>query len=156
MPNPAEPPGVRVQIVKTFPPNIDAIRAKFPLVSDRRGLLFTYGTSLHNPDGVDVPNHLIEHESVHVRQQREVGGPEKWWELYLTDQTFRLRQEMEGCIVEYLTFCAGPPPRNRRARFAHLDTIAERLSSGIYGYMIRRQAAKSAILHGVETTEVSI
>jgi hypothetical protein len=156
MSDPAEPPGEQFQIVKSFPPNIAAIRAKFPFVAGRRGLLFTYGLSIHNPDGVEIENHLIRHEIVHVLQQREVGGPEKWWELYLSDQDFRLRQEMTAHVAEYQSFCAGPPPRNRRARYAHLDTIAERLSSGIYGYMIRRQAAKAAILRGVSEFERSI
>ena len=149
-----KPPGVQVQIVKTYPPNIAAIRAKFPAAADRRGLLFAYGDVLHNPDGVEVPIHLIRHEAVHIEEQRLVGGPEAWWNLYLIDPEFRLRQELMASVVEYQTFCAGPPPRNRRARYAHLDTIAERLSSGIYGYMIRRQAAKNAILHGVAMAEL--
>ena len=149
-----KPPSEQIQIVKTYPPNIAAIRAKFPAVANRRGLLFAYGDVLHNPDGVEIANHLIRHELVHVLQQRDVGGPEKWWDLYLADQDFRLRNELTAHIAEYQSFCSGPPPRNRRARYAHLDTIAERLSSRIYGYMIRRQAAKNAILHGVAMAEL--
>ena len=54
MDRPAEPPSEQFQIVKSFPPNIAAIRDKFPFVSGRRGLLFTYGSSIHNPDGVEI------------------------------------------------------------------------------------------------------
>lgn len=84
-----------------------------------------------------------------MRQQAAVGGPEKWWELYLADRDFRLKQEIEACVAERLTFCFGQICHNRRERFAHLETIVERLSSGVYGYMIRRQKAKATIQRAV-------
>lgn len=136
-------PGFFSQSVFEQPPNIAAIRSAFPMIKDRKGLLFAYSDRIYNPDRVKISPWLIAHEMRHCKQQWDVGGPEIWWGLYLKDPVFRLRQEVEACKVEYQTFLEVQPPPNRLARARHMDTIVERLSSGVYGYMCRRKEAKA-------------
>lgn len=41
-------------IIKSQPPNIDAIRKAFPAMAGHRGLLFAFLPNIYNPDGVQI------------------------------------------------------------------------------------------------------
>ena len=144
-------PGALVsgRIVKQQPPNIAAIHAAFPMTVGRKGLLFAYGDAIYAPDGEPIAPQLVVHEATHMRQQAACGGPEKWWEIYLADPKFRLVMELEAGVAELEAYAENAPRPNRKMRAHYLDALAERLSSGVYGYMIRKPAARAALARGL-------
>ena len=128
-----------VTILAELPPNIDQIRKAFRL-SGRE--IFAWDGVIYAPASRGLPPHLIEHEKIHFRQQREVGGPQAWWNRYVEDPRWRLEQEMEATIVEYRVYST---THGRKQRRAFLDVLAKRLSSPMYGGMITTKAAKARI-----------
>ena len=125
-----------------FPPNIDAVREKFPL---KGGEIFAWDGIIYNPSGAKLPPELIEHEKVHFAQQG--GNPEVWWSRYLTDDDqWRYEQELEAHIVEYKTYCRHNRDRNKRIRY--LQMIARRLSSPMYGKVATFGQAMKEIRNG--------
>lgn len=77
----------------------------------------------------DLPNHLIVHENTHFKQQKEVGL-NKWVDMYLTNDNFRLNQEIEA----YKNQLASISDRNRRTKIRLI--CARDLSSPLYGSII--------------------
>jgi hypothetical protein len=74
---------------------------------------------------------LINHEMVHSGQQAHYeGGPDAWWERYLTDAPFRLSQEIEAYHIQYVTY--GKQNRDRNAQAKYLYQLASHLSSPMY------------------------
>jgi hypothetical protein len=73
---------------------------------------------------------IIEHEKVHLSQQRS-AGKYKWIVKYAVSKKFRLDQEMEPIITELLNT---PPDRRRR--------LAEKYAESLSGPPYHR-AAKS-------------
>lgn len=127
-----------------YPPNIGQIRAAFKLTGAE---IFAWDGIIYSPSSPTVSPALVEHEKVHFRQQRDVGGPEIWWDRYIADPAFRLEQEMEAHIVEYRAYSEthGRPQRRR-----YLEVLARRLASPMYGGVITKKAAKARIKRGVE------
>jgi len=133
------------KIKKGFPPNIDRIREALPVPD---GAIFAYDHTIYYPWGNSLPPELIAHEEVHFEQQDKFredkrGGVEAWWEEYLTNVLFRYKMELEAHRVEHKVFCRFNRDRNVRAR--HLDTIAGRLSSAMYGGIVTKPEALKAI-----------
>jgi hypothetical protein len=130
-----------ITVIHERPPNFDAIVAALPFVKHRKGVLFTYDNAVYNPDHAFISPWLAEHEATHVEQQRAMGAP-AWWERYLADKAFRLEEEAAAMVAEYRAFCRSAPAPNRARRAEFLDALASRLSSLVYGYMIRKKDAK--------------
>lgn len=136
----------QMKIEIAYPPNIDAIDKVFPGVKrdcTRRGIFFAYGPVIYNPSGHVLPIELVAHECVHSIQQDRIGV-ESWWNQYLDYTPFRFEQELEAHRVEYRQYIADHPGRNFRRRYA--AAVAERLSGPLYGRMLKKDAAKQAIL----------
>jgi hypothetical protein len=126
-----------MNVINDWPPNIKAIRQVF----DLKGLnpVFTYGDTLYNPGGEPIPPHLMAHERVHEKQQG--ANPAGWWERYLVDSDYRLRQEVEAyraqwVVSEYL------PRKERRLLFR---AITHDLSGKMYGFLIPLEKAQFLI-----------
>lgn len=134
-----------MSIVVGDPPNIEAIKAVFPIVASRfqRGIYFCYGDTIYNPCGRPIEKQLIAHEAIHALQTRDAGGPEKWWEIYLTNQERRFEFEVEAHRVEYASIIADGYARPIRRRY--LAFCAERLAGPLYGNMVGKAAAKKLI-----------
>ena len=66
-----------------------------------KGVIFTYGDTIHCK--FQITPDLVEHEKVHIEQQKELG-PEKWWDRYLSYEDFRYHQEIEAYRAQY-KFC---------------------------------------------------
>jgi len=133
--------GANTTIVVGFPPNIARIKEVFTL---RGGEIFAWGGIIYSPSTPVVPVQLIAHEEVHFKQQR--GDPRLWWDHYLADPNFRLRQELEAHQMEYRVFCKSTLDRNRRARY--LNTVARRLSGPLYNNLITMAKAMKLIKTG--------
>lgn len=128
-------------IKQGFPPNIEAIIERFPVVRELPGVIFAWDGIIFNPSGGHLEPWLVEHEKVHFKQQNR--DPEGWWERYLKDTEFRLEQELEAHRVEYRVFCRHNKDRNQRARY--LSMIAGRLAAPMYGNVISRAEAARRI-----------
>jgi hypothetical protein len=115
-------------IKRERPPNFDRIVKVFPFAI-RPGVIFAYGFDLYNPSGIDIPDALLQHEAVHQLRQSD---PEMWWDLYLTDNTFRYREELLAHATEYRAQLNRLDDRNRRA--ALLLSTARRLVAPLYNY----------------------
>lgn len=105
------------------------------------GVIFTYGDIIYNPNGADIPDHLITHEKTHCDQQG--NDPDAWWGRYLTDQYFRVEQESEAYARQFAHICVKVKDRNHRYRI--LIDLASILSGPIYGNIIGQQNAMQMI-----------
>lgn len=127
-----------MKIVKDYPPNIEDIRKKFDLKD--KSIVFTYGDTLYNPTGSDIPENLMKHEETHEKQQgKDIKG---WWSRYLEDNQFRLEQELEAYRNQYKYV---EENGNRETKRDFLKHIARDLSSHIYGNIINFEQAKQLI-----------
>lgn len=85
-------------IEKGYPPNISFIQSVFPTTEET---VFAYGNVIYSPQGEDLRPDLIYHEHVHRKQQALHGGPELWWNQYLSEPEFRLAQEVEAYYEQW-------------------------------------------------------
>lgn len=136
-----------MKIVVALPPNYQMIAAHFP-ISGRKGIWFTFGDIIYNPDNITVPPPIVKHEEVHMAQQSD--KPDFWWTQYCVDKEFRLNEELAGHRAEYEWYARqsnanDPLPGYRSLAQYHLTKIAQRLSGPIYGGMISTSAARRAI-----------
>jgi hypothetical protein len=132
--------GKKMKIINGYPPNYDEICEVFD-IRGRKGIIFTWGTALYNPDNGNIPRHLMIHEEIHEAQQRTYGI-KAWWEKYLTDAEFRLKQELEAYRQQYLFICG---THTREYRRPLLTKLARDLSGAIYGNLITFEEAKKEI-----------
>lgn len=130
-----------LQVVTGYPPNFEAIATLFPLAR-RPGTIFTYGQCIYTGEGCTVSPALKAHESVHAQRQADIGV-EKWWERYLSEDAFRLEEELLAHRAEYRALKSWTRDRNQVAGALH--QIALRLSSGLYGQMLTYQQARRFI-----------
>jgi len=117
---------------ETFP-FYEECKAKFGVDIDK-GVVFTYGDTIHAR--CDIPPDLYEHEYVHSIQQEKMGK-DLWWKVYLEDENFRLKQELEAYRAQY-KYAKGD---NREYNFGFLDKIAKDLSGKTYGNIISYKEA---------------
>ena len=131
-----------MMIVVNRPPNFDVIKTAFPIIEGKKGIVYTYGKVIYNPDNGVIDHPLMLHEATHSLQQDEMG-PEAWWEQYLNDPEFRLNQELDAYRNQYRRLCELEKDRNRRA--SYLFRIASDLSSAQYGSIISLKEARRLI-----------
>lgn len=131
-----------MNIKNELPPNWDAITETFPAIKDATRTIITYFPNVYVPyTKVEVlPPDLAIHEGIHLKQQEEIGA-EAWWSMYLKDQGFRLKQELEAYGAQYAFF------RNyQNAIKKHvIFRIASDLSSDMYGNIISYAEAETLI-----------
>lgn len=129
-----------MQIIRgKYPPNYDKIAKTFD-IKDKPGIVFTYGDKLFVPSGNRIDVHLLEHEEVHAKQQKQMGI-EKWWERYLEDPGFRLQQEVDAYRIQYKSMAN----LSVRERVGYLDHIANDLSGPMYGSLMTKEEARFII-----------
>jgi len=126
-----------MKIKYEYPPNIEEIRAVFPL---HRGIIFTYGDVLYNPDKGEIDEALIKHEETHTKQQGD--NPDEWWKRYFIDKEFRAEQEIEAYRNQYKYAVEN---YNRQQRKFLLKVISKDLSSPMYGSIMTTEEAKQTI-----------
>ncbi len=126
-------------IVKGYPPNIKEIREVFNL--NGRNPVFTYGDRIYNPNGWEMPKHLIVHEKTHIKQQSNYSNSDEWWKKYLSDPQFRLDQEIEAYRNQFKFY-----KTIDKGWMRFLKRIAFDLSDKMYGNIISYQEAINIIL----------
>jgi hypothetical protein len=127
-----------MNIKNEYPPNIEEIKKTFTLT---KGIIFTYGDTIFNPDDMAIDIHLLTHERRHSVQQGD--NPKDWWERYLVDEPFRFYQELQAYQDQYQS--AKRSSNNRELVNAYAVRCAQDLGSGIYGNMITPMEALKAI-----------
>ena len=128
------------EIKNEFPPNYDAI---FKAFKPGKHVVFAYDDAIYNPHNLLLREAIIEHEKVHLRQQKKhPGGAVGWWEDYIRDKYFRLRQEAEAHRQEYLVMMDKAINRHERRSAARI--VAKKLASPLYGRLV---AEKNALLY---------
>lgn len=111
-------------------------------VDFNKGIVFTYGDTIHSKD--PIPKDLMVHELVHVRQHRDYpGGKDMWWERYLEDDQFRYDQEIEAYRKQYQWILNNV--KDREVIFKHLMHYAQCLSGEMYGKIITLKKAMDEI-----------
>lgn len=131
-----------MKIIQGYPPNINKIRGHFDL--SNKSVVFTYGDTLYNPSGAEIPRNLEIHEGTHAEQQGITEeGIKEWWNRYLADKDFRLEQEVEAYRNQYKYIVEHGADRNTKRDF--LRHIAQDLSGPIYGHIVSFEKAKELI-----------
>lgn len=129
-----------LEVIDGRPPNFAAIVAVFPRASDP-GVIFAYGGRIYAPGFARVSPVLQAHEQIHI--DRQGAEPDRWWDKYLADTTFRLEEELAAHRAEYQAYCWRHS--NSRKRRAALDMIAGKLAAPLYGGMVTVEDARRAI-----------
>lgn len=127
-------------IKKEFPPNYRDILDTFGDTLSEA--IFCYGEHIYNPHGRNVTPDLEAHEEAHMKQQGD--NPKLWWDRYLTDKDFRLKQEIEAYGTQY-AFVKNKGKMPNRLLSWGLDNMAVSLASETYGNIINFQEARSKI-----------
>ena len=120
-----------IKIVKGFPPNIEQIKKFFKIDHFQEGIAFAYGDTIYSIGKIEED--LIRHESVHIKQQKKIGGAEIWWKRYIEDPKFRLDQEVPAYRVQYHAWRMANEKKYHKMA---LEQLAKHLSGPIYGHMI--------------------
>lgn len=105
----------------------DKLKEKFG-VNWHDGIIIADGDTIHCK--YEIPPEKTIHELVHLKQQEKIGK-DLWWELYLSQDSFRLEQETEAYKKEYSFIRDNIKDRN--VRFEFLYEMARNLSSEQYG-----------------------
>ena len=112
---------------------------KFPLlkryanvfpITDRT--IFAYDKVIYS--NYDLPMNLVVHETVHFDQQ-EHFGLDKWVDMYLNDDEFRLEMEIEA-YRKQLEFI-----KDSKLKARVWIESAQNLSSELYGNLVSRAEA---------------
>ena len=127
-----------MKLIHDYPPNFDKINKVFH--TRGRAIFYAWGDRIYAPHSTTIPKSLEIHERVHGVQQD--GDPEKWWDLYIADPSFRLGQEIAAHRQEYAYLIQNA---NRHERRRALKAIAKRLSCNLYGNIISPSQARTII-----------
>ena len=131
-----------VRIIYDRPPMWDAVCSTFQI--NPRNVIFSYGDCIYNPDQIDLPDFLVEHEKVHFGQQGHTQeGAALWWGKFLRDPEFRVSQEVEAYGKQYKAMFSQISDRNQAARV--LWNLAASLSGPLYNKAISHQEAMRLI-----------
>lgn len=124
---------------KERPPIYDRIRKVFD-VEWNDGIIIADGFTIHCK--YDVPPQKVIHELVHSKRQEKIGK-ELWWDLYLSNPSFRLEEEVLAYRREYEFFCESIKDRNQR--FEYLYELSRILASKQYDLSITGSEAMRLI-----------
>jgi hypothetical protein len=139
-----------MKIISGYPPNFDKISEALP-GAHREGIVFACHPNVYKPHGnPELPPELSAHEAVHLKRQAEAGGPEQWWDDYISSAPFRFEEEALAHLAEAWSLVkqAGNCNRNKRREIA--ARIGGRLSSPLYNAGASKKAAIKLIAAGIK------
>lgn len=119
-----------VSISNEKPPVFDACVKQFDI--SWGNTIFAYDPHIHTANSIS--DDIVEHELIHIKQQRDFGGVEKWWKVYLENDEMRLKWEIEAYRVQYKFLKEIGMERNEL--FRHVHFWATQLSGESYGKII--------------------
>jgi len=119
------------QVLYELPPNYEDICQAIPAVRKNKAIIFVYAPNIYSPAGIELRPDLKAHEEVHVTRQGD--DPQAWWNKYLVDKDFRLREELVAYQVQYQYMVEH---YDRAKRRSILTSIAKDLSGLKHGATI--------------------
>lgn len=125
-------------IIEDFPPNYAILNKVFKLTDIN---VFAYAPNIYNPNNCYLDPVVILHEQVHIKQQKD--NPEKWWQRYIVEASFRACEEISAYQVQYKALQKITKDRNQLFKWLH--QLATDLSSPTYGEIITYDEAIKAI-----------
>ena len=133
---------LKIQIKVEIPPVAERCVKEFGITPTET--FFAYAGAIYNPGNNPIAFHVLAHEATHIHQQsRENMTPDKWWDMYFSDVSFRLGQETEAYAVQYQSYCKKIKDRNSQGRF--LWWCAGQLACDFYGKMVTTNEAINII-----------
>lgn len=134
----------KIKIVTTRPPIYDNACAAFKC--DLSKMVFTYGDTIYNLSGQELPDHLIYHEQVHMEQQNHNDADaEIWWGKFLRDSNFRIDQEARAYGKQFQFIC--DIVKNPIRRNLIISDLGRFLSGPMYGNALPLRKAVNFIRH---------
>lgn len=132
-------------ITSTEKPKLyDILHRKFG-VKWEDGIAISYKDTVYSKN--PVQDDIRVHEQKHLDQQNDPQNisPDVWWNRYLTEDDFRLKQEVEAyrAQVEYLKVNHHKTTRNERRYM--ISKFAVDLCSGMYGFIVDYKTALEMI-----------
>lgn len=127
----------KLKISKDRPPNYYQI---ISALGEDKDAVFCYGDTIYNPNGRDITPDVEVHELVHSKQQGD--NPESWYNFYINDPKFRLKQEVEAYGTQYLFI--KKYVKGKLLSFMK-DKLAMALSSETYGNLVTYREAEKLI-----------
>lgn len=138
------PGGIKVTIATEKPAIYDRLKERFKTIDWDKGLAIVFGNKIYTK--YKLPNHVLAHELVHVRQQYDfIGGPTAWWDEYLTNDKFRLEQEVEAYATQVRYIKEHTEESSRGWRRHMIGELAADLSGSMYGNLLSFKQAKDLI-----------
>lgn len=134
--------GDDVTILNTKPPVFEQCKEMFGIDWDYT--TFAYYPSIHTKDPNSLSDDIIQHEYIHLKRQKEIGT-EVWWEKYLTDNQFRLDEELLAYRRQY-NYLKERMDRNELHRLVMF--WSHTLGSKSYGFLIDPKIALKEIKNG--------
>lgn len=121
-------------------PNYQELKEKFGVGEET---IIAYGDSIY-VKGKAMTGDLLQHELTHCERQKfNSDSAKRWYELYMSDDKFRLQEEVIAYHNQF-EFCKRVfKDRNKRAKI--LWALAKELSSSRYGNIIEHQEAMNLI-----------
>jgi hypothetical protein len=126
-------------IIEDYPPHYKRWKAKFPNLEESKPL-FAWDNHIYNPFKVKVLPDLFVHERKHFEQQGD--NPEVWLDKYLTDDNFRLEQEVQAYGSQF-AYCKKMLPAKWYKIV--LEACAKSLSGSLYNGIISYHQAETLI-----------
>lgn len=120
-------------VVLVAPPIMERAVAKFG--EPCREAIFCWGYEIRNPADISIDDFLVVHERVHSIRQHEIGI-EEWWERYLTDDDFRIEEEVLAHRAEYEHRIGKHQAQHRRMRRFYMNQTIERVRNPMYRYRL--------------------
>ena len=119
------------------PPVFERCQEQFGISWDNT--VFAYNWTIHAKNTGNLSSDIIEHESVHFKQQDDFGGAELWWEEYFKNPVKRLEWELDAYKVQYKHLKKKNIDRNALTRIVWF--WASQLSGKGYGHLISHNEA---------------
>ena len=130
-----------IEISHVIPPVYERLNLRFG-ADWEKGVIIAYNGKIHQKSKVVQPQKVI-HEKVHLDEQKRIGN-DAWWELYLTDDAFRLEQETMAYKTE-ANFIK-KHIKQREHRFQMIRELAHAFSSSLYGGIITPEQALKLLM----------
>lgn len=125
-------------IKNEYPPNY----AKIQLAGLGGGdTFYCYDHVIYNPSGLEITPDIIFHESIHEKQQEQMGA-DAWWDRYLQHKEFRYQQEIQAYSQQYLFIKTNLG--NSAAKEA-LTEMGFNLRSPVYGLQLKQHEVERDI-----------
>lgn len=123
-----------MQTSQTIPDIFYRLQSKFGVRFDT--IAITIGNVCHTADkDLFQKRPDIEiHENVHRLQQEKAGDVEMWWDLYMDNPDFRLKEEIQAYQAQARYIKEFAPDLNKN--FKMLQSLARELSGPTYGNLL--------------------